>query len=230
MRSKATQFINAWKDRTDYLEDPVVLRQALDQYEAWKGRCGTDGDEGYYFWLRTQQDQNDPKLKAQFNKVEAFSKKIENDSQFFYLRIARIKPEQQQKFLQHESLRKYRHFLERVFAESRFHLSEPEEKILNLKASTSYANWTKMTSGFLSKEERVIVAEDGTRKPRLLFRDRGAHEQQDANRSGMRQPRPSTTSCTSTWRLPRRSSTRCSRTRRSMTSSGARRGPTSCAI
>jgi len=159
-------FINAWKDRTDYLEDPAVLRQALDQYEVWKGRCGTDGDEGYYFWLRTQQDQNDPKLKAQFNKVETFSKKIENDSQFFYLRIARIKPEEQQKFLQHESLQKYRHFLERVFAESRFHLSEPEEKILNLKASTSYANWTKMTSGFLSKEERTIVAEDGTRKAR----------------------------------------------------------------
>ena len=61
---------------------------------------------------------------------------------------------------------KYRHFLERVFAESRFHLSEPEEKILNLKASTSYANWTKMTSGFLSKEERSIVAEDGIRKAR----------------------------------------------------------------
>ncbi len=161
-------FINAWKDRTDYLEDPVVLRQALDQYETWKGRCGTDGDEGYYFWLRTQQDQNDPKLKAQFNKVEAFSKKIENDSQFFYLRIARIKPEQQQKFLQHGSLQKYRHFLERVFAESRFHLSEPEEKILNLKAATSYANWTKMTSGFLSKEERIIAAGDGTRKPRTF--------------------------------------------------------------
>lgn len=166
VEKQSYQFINAWKDRTDYLEDPVVLRQALDQYEAWKRRCGTDGDEGYYFWLRTQQDQNDPKLKAQFNKVEAFSKKIENDSQFFYLRIARIKPEQQQKFLQHEALRKYRHFLERVFAESRFHLSEPEEKILNLKASTSYANWTKMTSGFLSKEERAVVGEDGTRKPR----------------------------------------------------------------
>jgi len=159
-------FINAWKDRTDYLEDPVVLRQALDQYEAWRRCCGTDGNEGFYFWLRTQQDQNDPKLKAKFNTVEAFSKKIENDSQFFYLRIARIKPDRQQTFLRHEALQKYRHFLERVFAESRFHLSEPEEKILNLKASTSYANWTKMTSGFLSKEERTVVAEDGTRKAR----------------------------------------------------------------
>ncbi len=96
---RAVEFINAWKDRTDYLEDPAVLRLALDQYESWKRRYGSDGDEGYYFWLRTQQDQNDPKLKARFNKIEEFSKKIENDIQFFYLRIARIKPEAQRLFL-----------------------------------------------------------------------------------------------------------------------------------
>ena len=161
---KSTAFINTWKDRADYLEDPAVLLQALDQYEAWKRQYGTDGDEGYYFWLRTQQDQNDPKLKARFNKIEEFSKKLENESQFFYLRIARIKPELQRRFLEHEGLAKYRHFLERIFAESRYHLSEPEEKILNLKLATSSSNWTKMTSGFLSKEERSVIAENGKRK------------------------------------------------------------------
>lgn len=161
-------FINAWNDRTDYLEDPLVLRQALDQYEDWKRRHGTDGDEGYYFWLRSQQDQNNPKLKAGFNKIETFSKKIENDSQFFHLRIARIKPGAQEAFLRHEALRPYRHFLERVFAESRYYLSEPEEKILNLKSSTSYSNWTKLTSGFLSREERSVILEDGGRKVKVF--------------------------------------------------------------
>jgi len=163
---KSYEFINAWRDRSDYLEDPAILRQALDQYELWKRLYGSDGDEGYYFWLRTQQDQNDPKLKARFNKIEEFSKKIENDIQFFHLRIARIKPEAQRNFLEYGGLAKYRHFLERIFAESRFHLSEPEEKILNLKSATSYANWTKMTSGFLSKEERTVVTEEGVKKAR----------------------------------------------------------------
>jgi len=158
---KSYAFINAWKDRTDYLEAPAILRRALDQYESWKRLYGSDGNEGFYFWLRTQQDQNDPKLKARFNKIEDFSKKIENDNQFFYLRIARIKPQMQQKFLVHDGLAKYRHFLERIFAESRYHLSEAEEKILNLKSATSYANWTKMTSGFLSKEERPVVTDNG---------------------------------------------------------------------
>jgi len=159
-------FINRWKDRMDYLEDPAILRKALDQYESWKRSTGSDGDEGYYFWLRTQQDQNDPKLKARFNKIEELSKKIENDIQFFYLRIARIKPEAQLKFLEYDGLAKYRHFLKRIFAEARYHLSEAEEKILNLKSATSYANWTKMTSGFLSKEERPVLTEKGGRKIR----------------------------------------------------------------
>jgi len=157
-------FINVWKDRVDYLEDPAIMRQALDHYEAWRRSYGTDGDEGYYFWLRTQQDQNDPGLKARFNKIEEFGKKLENYSQFFHLRIARIKPELQQQFLANAGLARYRHFLERIFAEARYHLSEPEEKILTLKAATSHANWTRMTEGFLSREERPALKEKGTRK------------------------------------------------------------------
>jgi len=164
VEKKSYEFINAWKDRTDYLEDPAILRQALDQYEFWKRQYYTDGNEGYYFWLRIHQDQNDPRLKARFNKIDEFSKKIENESQFFYLRIARIKPELQKRFIEYEDLAKYRHFLGRIFAESRYHLSEPEEKILNLKSATSSSNWTRMTAGFLSKEERAVFTEEGKRK------------------------------------------------------------------
>jgi len=160
---KSYRFINKWKDRTDYLETPAVLRQALDEYEMWSGDCGTDGNEGYYFWLRTQQDQNDPELKARFNQVENSSRTILNDIQFFQLRIAKIPSGQQNKFLDYNRLREYKHFLERIFAESKYLLSEPEEKILNMKSSTSYSNWIKMTSGFLAKEQRTVLLEDGTK-------------------------------------------------------------------
>ncbi|MFZ5998556.1 MAG: M3 family oligoendopeptidase [Nitrospirota bacterium] len=163
VEQKSYAFITKWKDRSDYLEDPVVLKEALDEYESWSRCCGTDGDEGYYFWLRTQQDQNDPGLKAKLNKVEDFSRKIQNDIQFFHLRIAKIPQEHQKRFLEYEGLKEYKHFLERIFAEAKYLLSEQEEKILTLKASTSYFNWIRMTSGFLAKEERAILQEDGTR-------------------------------------------------------------------
>jgi oligoendopeptidase F len=156
-------FIDKWGDRSDYLHEPDVLAEALDDYEKWKRRYGTDGDAGFYFWLRTQQDQNDPGLKARFNKIEEFSRKIENEIQFFHLRIAKIPQNRQKKFLSFPGLRKYRHFLERVFAESRYLLTELEEKILNLKEPTSNLNWVKMTSGFLAKEERKVLLEDGGR-------------------------------------------------------------------
>jgi oligoendopeptidase F len=158
---RSYEFINKWKDRTDYLRIPSVLKKALDEYEDWKRSCGSDGDEGYYFWLRTAQDQNDPGLKAKFNTVEHFGKKIENDMQFFHLRIAGIPEKSQRKFLEYRGLDEYRHFLERIFAEAKYLLSEPEERIMNLKSSTSYSNWVKMTSGFLAKEERKILLENG---------------------------------------------------------------------
>jgi len=168
VEKKSYEFINKWKDRKDYLEKPSVLRQALDEYESWKKDYGSEGDEGYYFWLRYAQDQNDPKLKAHFNKIEAFSKKIENDIQFFYLRIAKIPEENQNLFLEYRGLKDYRHFLERIFAESKYLLTEPEEKILNLKSPTSHSNWVKMTSGFLAKEERTIILDNGRRESRTF--------------------------------------------------------------
>ncbi len=161
---KGYEFIDKWKPRKDYLRDPAVMRRALDEYESWSRNYGTDGSAGYYFSLRTQQDRNDPGLKARFNKIEEFSRRVQNDIQFFYLRIGKIPRRTQSKFLEYPPLKKYRHFLERIFAESRFLLSEPEERILNLKAATSYSNWIKMTSGFLAEEEGTIVLEKGAKQ------------------------------------------------------------------
>jgi oligoendopeptidase F len=162
------RFIKKWKGRRDYLSDPRVLKRALGEYERWRKGCGADGDAGYYFWLRTEQDRNNPGLKAGFNKIEEFSRRIENDMQFFYLRLAKIPRRRQKEFLASSGLAPYRHYLERIFAESRYLLSEPEEKILNLKSATSYSNWVKMTSGFLAREERTVLLEGGGRSAKTL--------------------------------------------------------------
>jgi oligoendopeptidase F len=168
VEQKSYAFINKWKNRKDYLKEPAVLRKALDEYEAWKRDYGTDGNAGYYFWLRTQVDRNNPELKARFNKIEEFSRKIENDIQFFHLRIAKIPKSLQSTFLNYKGLGEYRHFLERIFAESKYLLGENEEKILNLKSTTSYANWVRMTSDFLSKEEAKVLLEDGSSAVKTL--------------------------------------------------------------
>src|SRR5207249_1026855 len=104
--------------------------------------------------LRTCQDQLDPKLKARNQQITDFGLKIINDSNFFELRLAQIKPGVQKKLLADRILGPYHHFLERIFISAKYQLSEPEEKILNLKSTPAHERWVQMTSSFISKEER----------------------------------------------------------------------------
>ena len=164
VEKESYKFIKKWRNRSDYLTNSKVLKQALDEYEKWQRHYGTCGNEDAYFSLRIEQDQENSFLKAGLNKMRDFSNKIENDIQFFTLNIAKIHPDNQKKFLNHKELKNYKHFLERIFAESKYLLTEPEEKILNLKSATSYSNWVRMTSEFLSKEERAVFSESGKKE------------------------------------------------------------------
>jgi oligoendopeptidase F len=161
VKRESYKFINKWRNREDYLSNPKILKQTLDEYENWQRYYGTDGKEGIYFSLRAAQDQNNSKLKAKCNKIQDFSNKILNDIQFFTLKIARIPASRQKEFLNFPDLKNYKHFLEKIFSESKYLLSEPEEIILNLKAHPAYINWVNMTEGFLSKEERIVLGNDG---------------------------------------------------------------------
>ena len=162
------KFINKWKDRKDYLESEAVLKEALDEYEKLNRNYGISGNSGFYFYLQSYLDQNNPKIKASNNDLQDFSVKISNDLQFFEHNIAKISKENQNKFLSYSGLAEYRHFLEKLFLQSKYLLSDAEEKILNLKHQTSHTNWVKMLSGFLSKEERVILSENGKKEKKTL--------------------------------------------------------------
>lgn len=150
-------FVKRWEKRNDYLTNPATLKEALDDYEELWKNFGTDGKEGYYFSKRRSLDQLSPEIKAKHNKVTDFDIKNTNKLQFFNLRLAKIKPAFQPKFLKYSGLKDYKHFLERIFSTAKYNLSEPEEKILTLKWTTSYSNWVKMVSSFISKEERDVL-------------------------------------------------------------------------
>lgn len=155
------KFIDKWRNRHDYLDKPEILEEALNEYEKIHREFSAYGDESFYFHLKQEIAQNDPEIKAKCRNVDEFATRIENDLKFFELNIAKIKPDSQDKFLKFPGLLPYRHFLERLFAESKHLLSEAEEKIMNLKAPVAYKNWAKLTAGFLSSEEREILVESG---------------------------------------------------------------------
>jgi oligoendopeptidase F len=164
LKMKTEDFVEKWRGREDYLQDAQVLWQALEEYENWLKYTGTSGKQGFYFGLRRAQDQLDPNLKAKENKLHEFAVKLGNEMEFFGLSLAKISKEKQKEFLSEPLLKKYRHYLEKTFQAAKYLLSEKEERILNLKAKTSYANWVSMVSELLSQEEREVTDEDGKKR------------------------------------------------------------------
>ncbi len=162
------KFVKKWSANDSYLTDASVLKKALDEYELLIRKYGTDGNEGYYFWLRSQQDQNDQQIKAKFAKVLDFSNKLRNELQFFELKLAKISKAKQKEFLKDKALNSYKHYLEKIFRQGEYVLSDEVEKVLNLKWDVAHEKWEQMLSGFISKEEREIVGESG-KKEKLTF-------------------------------------------------------------
>ncbi len=161
-------FVNKWKKREDYLIDAKVLKTALDEYESLLGNYGIDGNEGYYFWLRSMQDQTDQKIKARVAKITEFSNQMRNALQFFELRLAKVDRKKQKEFLNDPELSSYHHFLEKIFRQAEYNLSENEEKILTLKEDPAYGKWVQMVSAFISKEERETLTSEGKKEKKTF--------------------------------------------------------------
>lgn len=162
IKKKNLEFVAKWRGRTDYLENPEILAQALDELEEIEATIGTSGKPGYYYWLKYQLDQQNTEIKAELGKIEDLGTYLQNELEFFNQGISRIPAEKQSEFLNYPGLAEYRHMLERMFVEAKYLLSEPEEKILNLVSKTAHGNWVEMISDFLSREERKVLSEDGS--------------------------------------------------------------------
>ncbi len=155
------KFINKWKNRSDYLEKPASLAEALNDFNHWLTYYGLNGKVWYYFDLLHHLNQNDSEVKARMNKAEEVARNIQNDIQFFELNIAKIEKSKRKKFLNHKALNPYKNFLKQLFSSADHLLSDNEEKIMNLKANPAHSAWVSMVSGLLSKEEREVLNENG---------------------------------------------------------------------
>lgn len=149
--SETKKFVEKWESRTDYLTNPQVLKEALDDYNHWLTVSGAADRINFYFWLRSEVVEN-PTVKAGLNQSEDLARQLANEIQFFTLRLGKVSESKQQEFLAHTSLEPYQHFLERLFVEARYTLSEPEEKLIKLFSGPAFGNWVRLVSSLLSQE------------------------------------------------------------------------------
>ncbi len=155
------KFTSKWKNRSDYLENPKILKEALDEYERWAEKYGIAGSANYYLGLRSALEQSNPDLKAKINKLSEKSVEMGNEIQFFMLGVSKIPKEKQEAFLKSDDLKEYRHLLEILFIQGKYTLTDAEEKILNITAKTAFDNWVNMVSELLSKEILEVIDSDG---------------------------------------------------------------------
>lgn len=152
-------FVTKWKPRNDYLTDPYVMFEALSDLEKLNRKQGTLSPASYYYWLKLEIDKNNAEIKSAINKLTLKAVELENKIIFFTHKISRIKKRIQQIFLQSKVLEEFHFFLENLFKEGKYLLSEKEEKILAVKAKTSMYNWQEMIESLLSRESAKVLTD-----------------------------------------------------------------------
>ena len=153
IEKKYKSFARKWKKDRTFLTDEKSLKNALNQYEKLSD-FGTR--ELTYIYLMRQVDSSNINLQKAEKKAEEFFQNLTKEIRFFTLELGTIEPKKQKKFLTSSLLENYKHFLENIFAQAQYRLSEKEEHILSLKSGVSHGNWQSMLEQFLSKQTREV--------------------------------------------------------------------------
>lgn len=145
-----SEFTKKYKNKNAYLDNPKKVKQAIVDYETL---TNLGVKEGYYYFLRESVESGNSELKGASFKAADFYTKLGNELEFFVLDLGAIPKKQQKTLLKSNELESEKYWLEGVFENAQYFLSEKEEQLLSLKSGVSHGNWTDMIEEFLSKEQ-----------------------------------------------------------------------------
>jgi oligoendopeptidase F len=144
-------FCKKYKNSAVYLSNERAFEAALADYETLFG-MKEPRKAGHYFYYRKEINSMDQEAERQLNVISDRLTKAGNKTLFFELAIGTIDQKTQTIFLKSEILKKYRYYLKRNFDTAHYNLTEPEEKILNLKSLPSYELWVRGQQKLLSQQ------------------------------------------------------------------------------
>lgn len=170
-------FALKWSNNESYLEDSEKLLEALKEYEILKLKYSDCGEEGPYFWLLEQKNLSDKDARKGLLNAEEFATKQQNKILFFKIKLGQIQKEKQNEFLKNKKLKPFYQLLKDAFDNSKYMLSEKEEKILSLKQAGSYDMWIKMVESLLTNEIALINGKEMTYEELInLMRSKNKNE------------------------------------------------------
>jgi oligoendopeptidase F len=143
-----TNFAKKWRQKP-FTTDIKLLKNALTEYEALNANPALTRPSRY-FWLRSTLNTNDEFANEQSALIQRRLRKVSDLLLFFPLELGKISKAKRKELLENPLLTPYRYYLERLFIGANYHLSEPEEKIINLKSRQSYGMWVDMTDKIIN--------------------------------------------------------------------------------
>ena len=146
-----TAFAEKYRKDKRHLKDPKALLRALQESEKLSAMPEMARPYMYFAYVR-ELNSTDQEAEAMINKLTDRLTKVENKLVFFDLELGKISPALQKKFLKSKELTPYRYDLSQLFENSKYHLTEAEEKILNLKSQTSRSLWVQGFEKVLNKQ------------------------------------------------------------------------------
>lgn len=142
------KFANKWSKRKDWLTKPDVLKQALAEYFA---PISTTKPMFYLGLLSTKQTTNTElqALDARFSDTIA---KVAEKTLFFELLLGKVSKDQQKIFLKSSALVDYKFWLQELFAQAKFDLTEAEERIISRYARPKGSLWIETLQKMLNQK------------------------------------------------------------------------------
>lgn len=134
-----------------FAKSPRRLLAALRDYEKLLSRVGPAKPLLYFNYVK-ELDAENARARAKLAALLQEMAPHENKVLFFSLRLGKIPPAAQKKFLSDKRLAKYRYMLAKIFETAKYDLSEAEEKILNLKSLPSHSLWVEGVDRVVNKQ------------------------------------------------------------------------------
>lgn len=145
-----TKFAKKWKN-TDFTKNAEILAEALKEYETLIS-MSESSKPGRYFSFRLVLNAKDSTAEKRLAILSNRLRKLSDEVIFFTLEIGKVPTNKQEIFKVSPLLKPYYYFLECIWQNAKYDLSEAEEKIINLKARQSSSMWVNMVEKLLAKE------------------------------------------------------------------------------
>lgn len=143
-------FARKYRADKNHLKKSAALAKALAEYEKLLNLEASKA--GYYAYYRKDLNVEDKGAEALLAKLEERGTKRSTQILYFTLELGKIPAPLQKKFLAAKELASYRYWLDLLFKNAKYDLSEPEEKILALTSDVAYSRWIQATENVLNKK------------------------------------------------------------------------------